>query len=282
MRIFGLVLKRLFLLTFGLLLGNERVSAEPQAPKTHLPSPLVYLREIDPTIAQDMKYATEDNFTGRRVPGYQAGECILVRAAAEALAEVQRDLRGLNLGLKVYDCLRPERATSAFVAWSQTREQNPSSGRFYPRLRKDRLFAEGYIARASSHSRGIAVDLTIIQLPVPPLPAAFDTAARYGPCNGPVRSRAPDNAVDMGTAFDCFDQMSSTHTPEISEEQRRWRERLITAMARHGFQNYRREWWHFTFQMKHPPASFDFPIGPVDTTTQPVSRPRANPQGAPP
>ena len=229
----------------------------------HLPSPLVYLREIDPTIAQDMKYASQDNFTGRRVPGYQAGECVLVRAAAEALAEVQHELRESNLGLKVYDCLRPERATGAFVAWSQTQEQNPSAARFYPRLQKQQLFAQGYIARASSHSRGISVDLTIIPLPTPPVLAPFDSAARYGPCNGPAGSRAPDNAVDMGTAFDCFDPMSGTHSPSISEEQRRWRKRLITGMARHGFQNYRREWWHFTFQMRHPPPPFDFYIRPA-------------------
>ena len=56
-----------------------------------LPEDFVYLRDIDPTILQDIRYAGSNNFTGEPVAGYEAAECVLVRPAAEALA-VQADL----------------------------------------------------------------------------------------------------------------------------------------------------------------------------------------------
>ena len=68
-----------------------------------LPPGLVYLRDIDASIAQDMRYAGSNNFTGRPLPGYDAAECVLRREAAEALARVQADLAAQNLGLKIYD-----------------------------------------------------------------------------------------------------------------------------------------------------------------------------------
>ena len=79
-------------------------------------TPLVYLRDIDPGIAQDMRYAGRDNFTGRPLPGYNAAECLLHRAAALALRRVQAELVAINLSLKVYDCYRPARAVAAMAA----------------------------------------------------------------------------------------------------------------------------------------------------------------------
>ena len=84
-----------------------------------LPPGFVYLRDVAPGIAQDMRYAGANNFTGRPLPGYDAAECVLRRAAAEALARVEADLAGQNLGLKVYDCYRPTRAVAAFARWAQ-------------------------------------------------------------------------------------------------------------------------------------------------------------------
>ena len=42
-------------------------SAAAQAPK--LPAGFVYLRDIDPTIIQDMRYAGANNFVGRPLAG---------------------------------------------------------------------------------------------------------------------------------------------------------------------------------------------------------------------
>jgi D-alanyl-D-alanine dipeptidase len=113
--------------------------------------------------------------------------------------------------------------------------------------------------QASSHSRGVAVDLTLVPIPEAQIPA-FDPNAPRAPCNGPSNLRIPDNGVDMGTAFDCFDPMSYTRSAEISPTQRHWRRVLTEVMQIHGFRNYQSEWWHFTFETSGPSLVFDFPI----------------------
>jgi len=226
-----------------------------------LPPGFVYLRDIDPTIAQDMRYATADNFTGRPLPGYNAAECVLRREAAAALRNVQADLAKENLGLKVYDCYRPTRAVRAMAEWAHDGNDSELTRRFYPSLHKRNLFALGYIAAQSRHSTGTTVDLTLIRLPPAPAPR-FDPEVRYGPCTGPAARRAPDSSIDMGTAFDCFDVKSYLASSAIAPEQRRWRNALNTTMRRHGFANYFREWWHYSYSGAAEPRAYDFAIGP--------------------
>jgi hypothetical protein len=48
-----------------------------------LPDGLVYLRDVDPTITQDIRYAGSNNFVGRPLDGYGAGECFLRNSRAE-------------------------------------------------------------------------------------------------------------------------------------------------------------------------------------------------------
>src|SRR5262249_35231115 len=148
--------------------------------------------------------------------------------------------------LKVYDCYRPERAARTFVAWVNGDGPAAKSKRYYPRLERSKLVDLGYIAATSGHSLGTAFDLTIVRAGSAQLPA-FDPAADYGPCTGPKTSREPDNGVDAGTSFDCFDPNSHTNSPEISGAQRGFRRLLVNSLARHGFQNYHREWWHFRY-----------------------------------
>ena len=232
----------------------------PASARAGLPDGLVYLREIDASIAQDMRYATADNFVGRPLPGYGAPECVLRREVAVALARVQTDLAKSSLSLKVYDCYRPRRAIAAMARWAQDDASEQPTKRFFPALEKRSLFAQGYIAAQSAHSTGTAVDLTLVRLPAQQtLP--FDRSARYGACTGPAVQRAPDNSLDMGTGFDCFDTRSHTLSGAISAEQKRARATLLAVLRQHGFKNYFREWWHFTYAV--PDAqSYDFPIGP--------------------
>jgi D-alanyl-D-alanine dipeptidase len=167
-----------------------------------LPAGFVYLRDIDATIVQDIRYATPFNFTGTPAPGYNASECILLREVALALKEVQDELRGRSLALKVYDCYRPRRAVRAFVDWVK-KPNSEGVDRYYPRTSRADLLKLGYIARVSGHSYGTAVDLTLIPLPRVPTPPITDAA--YGPCTASKAEREPDESLDMGTGFDCFD-----------------------------------------------------------------------------
>ena len=224
-----------------------------------LPPGFVYLRDVDPTIVQDIRYASADNFVGHPLPGYGAAECVLRRDAALALKQVQADLADAGLGLKVYDCYRPARAVRAMAQWAHDGASGRATKRFFPKLEKRNLFALGYIATRSAHSTGTAVDLTLVARP-PPSAAPFDPAAAYGSCIGAAAERAPDDSLDMGTGYDCFDVASHTTNGAVGEEQRRHRATLVAAMRERGFRNYFREWWHFSYGA--PRGSYDVPIGP--------------------
>ena len=102
------------------------------------------------------------------MPGYEAGECVLRRPAAQALRRVQQDLVPRGLSLKVHDCYRPVQAAQAMTDWVSEAGSGEATKRFFPQLDKSRLVLQGYIASKSAHSRGIAVDLTLIQAASPP------------------------------------------------------------------------------------------------------------------
>ena len=238
----------------------QPASAEP-ARRTALPAGFVYLRDVDPTIEQGMRYAGYDNFVGHPLPGYDAAECVLRREVAAALKQVQADLAASNLSLKVYDCYRPTRAVHAMAQWAGDGRNSAATKRYFPKLRKENLFALGYIASRSEHSAGTTADLTIVEKGHPPV-AAFDRNASYGPCTGPAAQRSPDDSIDMGTGYDCFDVASHTASTAISAEQRRRRKDLVAAMAKRGFRNYHREWWHYTYRNAGAGGQYNFPIVP--------------------
>src|SRR5262245_59208956 len=165
-----------------------------------LPAGFVYLRNVDPSIAQDIRYAGSDNFVGRPLPGYEAAECILRRDAAAALKRVQAGLSASGLSLKVYDCYRPARAVRAMAAWVNDGRSEAATKRFFPKLAKSSLLRAGYIASRSRHSSGTTIGLTLMRAGAA-APASFDPKVAYGPCTAPLAQRSPDNAVDMGTSF---------------------------------------------------------------------------------
>ncbi len=228
------------------------------APKSTMPDSFVYLRDVDPTIQQDMRYAGSDNFTGRRVPGYDAPECILVREAAEALKAAQADLKPLGYSIKVFDCYRPAQAVAAFVAWSSKPDDPEAKRMHYPNLSKKDLFPN-YIATRSGHSRGATLDVTIVPTGSKPSPAEADPD-KPEPC---TEGDPADNGLDMGTGFDCFDTKANTVTKGLTPDEEKHRKLLLDVMGRHGFQNYPKEIWHFTFQPEpFPDTYFDFPVLP--------------------
>lgn len=200
------------------------------------PPGFVALAEVDPTIGQDIRYATADNFTGAVVDGYEEPVCLLARPAAEALRRAQRELLPRGYSLTVYDCYRPQRAVDSFVRWAADPQDQSTKAEFYPDVDKERLIPDGYIAEKSGHSRGSTVDVTLVRLPL----------------------RRP---VDMGTPFDFFDPLSHTDNPRITGAARANRQLLGRTLAAQGFVNLPEEWWHFTFKPEaFPDSAFDFPV----------------------
>jgi D-alanyl-D-alanine dipeptidase len=235
----------------GLLCAPAQLSAG------EMPKGFVYLRDVDPTIQQDMRYAGSKNFTGKKVPGYDAAECVLARQAAEALKAVQDALKAKGLGLKVYDCYRPERAVAGFVAWAKEPDDPAAKAVYYPNVPKSELLPN-YIAPRSGHSRGAAVDLTLV-----PLGGEAKDAPESGPCTAPQGSEAADGSLAMGTTFDCFDVKSGKLASNYTAEQNANRNALSDVMQAHGFKDYVFEWWHFVLAKEpYPNTYFDFPIPP--------------------
>lgn len=216
-----------------------------------LPPGFVYLQDISPTIKQDLRYASTDNFVGRAISGYKKNTCILTLRAAKQLMLVQQHLRAMDLSLKVYDCYRPTRAVKDFVQWSHT-DNVKMKDQYYPRESKRRLFQRGYIAEYSGHSRGSTVDLTIVHQGSV---AGGHAKACYR------RHRQRDNSIEMGSNFDCLDRISHVNNRTISQEAKKNRRFLQRLMREAGFQSYPKEWWHFSLKNEaYPRRYFNFPI----------------------
>jgi D-alanyl-D-alanine dipeptidase len=225
-----------------------------------LPGGFVYLRDIDPSIIQDVRYAGSNNFVGRPLAGYEAAECVVKRDVGTRLKAIQQELAAKKWSLKMLDCYRPARAVADMVAWSQNGKETAAERRFNPAFSKKDLFRLGYIATHSGHSTGAALDLTLVDLSADNS-AVFDLHRNYANCTAPVEARAPEGSVDMGTGYDCCDPKGHTAATSITPSQRRWRNELVAAMARQGFVNYSKEWWHFSLPGAGRPA-YDFVIQP--------------------
>ncbi len=220
----------------------------------------VDVQKLIPSIKMDMRYFTPHNFVGKRIDGYNAPKCLLTIEAANALKKVQSDLKPFSFSLKIYDCYRPQRAVDHFVRWAKDTSDTTTKKEFYPTVDKSRLFADGYIAQKSGHSRGSTIDLTIIPLPAP-AEETYRPGQELFPCFLPAAKRFGDNSLDMGTGFDCFHEHAHTATRDVGRDQRTNRLLLRSLMEKHGFVNYDLEWWHFTLKGEpFPDTYFDFPI----------------------
>jgi zinc D-Ala-D-Ala dipeptidase len=231
-------------------------AAEPTAP----PGAFVSLHDVDPSITVEMRYLTPHNFIGRRIPGYRENVCLLTRPTAEALKRVQAAVRAKGYTLKVFDCYRPQRSVDAFVAWAKDLSDRRMKAEFYPRVRKQVLFKEGYIAAQSGHSRGSTLDLTLVKLPAR-RPEHYRRGDRLRDCALPARRRFRDDSIDMGTGYDCFDPLAHPFNARIRGKQRANRLKLRAPMLAAGFKGLATEWWHFTLRDEpYPDTFFDFPM----------------------
>lgn len=209
------------------------------APAAQAQSPhpgFVEVSTVIPGLVVDLRYLGTENFVGARIDGYERPVLYLTRQAAAALAKVQADLTARGLGLKVFDGYRPARAVAHFVRWAKALDDTKMKAQFYPEEDKRNLFARGYLARRSGHSRGSTVDLTLVRL-------------------------ADKRELDMGTPFDFFSHRSWPADASVSAEVRANRKILSDAMRRHGFLPHSKEWWHFTLAREpFPDTYFDFPV----------------------
>jgi zinc D-Ala-D-Ala dipeptidase len=166
--------------------------------------------EIDNTsgIAIDIKYATKDNFTKKKI--YDCGKCYLRPEAAAKLVEIHNFLQEkYGYGIKVFDCFRPR----------------PYQQRLWD-IKPD----PSYVTppeKGSMHSRGLAVDLTIVDK------------------NG--------KDLDMGTPYDFFGKEAHQDYKGHSADINKNRKLLKSIMEENGFGSIRTEWWHYSYRTKSYP-----------------------------
>lgn len=219
----------------------------------------VYLDQIDPTIIQDMMYYNSRNFIGQRINGYKAPRAIMTNEAALALKNIQQDIKQDNYSLVIYDAYRPVKAVQHFEDWSKDIADQKMKALYYPYLSKDEIFALGYIADKSSHSRGSTVDITIIELD-----KTLDTNPKSTLRllkDGRLIPYYNDNTIDMYSSVDLMDKVSAHDSELIDEQYLQNRNYLRNKMKKYGFQEYAVEWWHYTLENEpHHDQYFDFDV----------------------
>ena len=129
-----------------------------------LPKELVYVEDVIPTIKVELRYFSNNNFLGKPVDGYKKEVAILSIQAAEALKHVQDELKQYNLSIMIYDSYRPQTAVNHFVRWAKNLNDTINKRAFYPAVKKQHLFQEGYISSQSGHSRGSTMDITLVDM----------------------------------------------------------------------------------------------------------------------
>jgi len=186
------------------------------------------LIEITPEthhVSIDIAYATPRNFTGQ--PVYARAACYLHEDAAVKLAKAVALAQPLGLRLKIFDAFRPSEAQ--WKLWN---------------FRPDPEFLADP-RKGSPHSRGVAVDLNLV-----------DKAG---------------NELDMGTGFDAFTPLSHHANTEIPVAAQQNRLLLLGLMSAAGWDFYGNEWWHYQlFDSKRYPllgdADLDRPMMPGPMT----------------
>jgi D-alanyl-D-alanine dipeptidase len=140
-------------------LKESLAGTPPKEAGTFLPSDLVELVTLEPTITLEIRYATTNNFVGAVF--YAQARAFLQRPAAEAVVRVQHALKPLGYGLRIHDGYRPWYVTRTF--WEVTPP--------------DKKWLVADPAQGSKHNRGAAVDLTLYDLKtgaVIEMPSTYD------------------------------------------------------------------------------------------------------------
>ena len=160
---------------------------------------LVLITEKTHDVEIDMIYARADNFTGRVI--YQHNKCFLHPAAEACLRKAVFMAKSFGFKLKLFDAYRPQHAHEALWAC----------------MPDARYVADP--AKGSNHTRGVAVDLTLLD--------------RTG------------QALDMGTPVDTMTPASHHFYAALPAAVLVNRMYLLCTMLEAGFVHHPNEWWHY-------------------------------------
>ena len=173
---------------------------------------------------------------GRQVVGYGRPLVVISKHAADACVLAADILRKRGFLMKIFDGYRPQRAVDDFMRWAEDVEDVRRKPIHYPDVDKKDFFKLGYIAEKSGHTRGSAVDLTIVDMKT-------------------------HQELDMGSIYDFLGPLSHLDAEGITKIQESNRAILGDVMTACGFEPYAYEWWHFILKDEPwPDTYFDFSI----------------------
>ncbi len=160
---------------------------------------LVEITEEKHNVSLEILYATDCNFIEK--PVYSRAGCYLHKEAEECLISAIKYAKELGFSIKIFDAYRPTEAQ--WKLWEHTPDPDFLA----------------HPERGSPHSRGVAVDLTLVD--------------KQG------------NELDMGTGFDDFTPKSYHGADAVSDKAKLNRLILLGIMTSAGWDFYRNEWWHY-------------------------------------
>lgn len=165
---------------------------------------MIELKSAIPNLVYDLRYSTEDNFVKQPLYPRSTSVTFLRLPAANALTNVQKELAEKGIGLKIFDAYRPYSVTV----------------KFWELIKDERYVANP--AKGSGHNRGLAIDLTIVDLKT-------------------------GKELDMGTGFDNFTDTAHHTFTALPQSVLQNRKILKEVMLKHGFKLFETEWWHYSW-----------------------------------
>lgn len=145
---------------------------------------LINLQEFVPGLKLDIRYATSNNFTGEKI--YNLPRAYARRPVAQALKNIQAELKEQGLGIKIFDAYRPYKATV----------------KFYEVYKDTTYVASPY--KGSRHNRGCALDLTLVELKTGKeltMPTGYDSFKKEAwpstPVKDPVLRKNRDTLIGI-------------------------------------------------------------------------------------
>ncbi len=179
---------------------------------------LVRLLDVDEEFIIDLKYAKDDNFTGKRV--YDFDECYINQNTAKLLVKAKELFKQKGYSVKVFDAYRPLSAQKRFFEILP----DPNFVAVPPDVSKLTAFR-------STHWNGLCVDITLVD--------------------------ETGHEIPMPTAFDDFSEMAGLGCEKIPDNLRKNAEYMREVMESCGFRAEPAEWWHFYDNITVPPAYVD-------------------------
>ncbi|RFU62088.1 D-alanyl-D-alanine dipeptidase [Peribacillus glennii] len=172
----------LFLTFLLCLLPYEQIFAAGYI-KSKEKSKLVDIRKLDKTIVIDLRYATKNNFTKKKI--YPAAVPLLRKETAAKLVKVNNEAAKKGYRIKVWDAYRPFSAQRTLY--------NAASNKSYV----------AHPSKGSRHNRGAAVDLTLVDRKGKELlmPSAFDDFTKRAHRNNPGMNKTAKKNMDYLTSI---------------------------------------------------------------------------------